>query len=239
MINFVLCDDNLQLISKLKEMLEFIFLKHDLDAKIGLVTDNIDELINVVNTEKVDVLFLDIDLNSKYNGIDLAKEFRKKDKQMYLIFVTGHFEYIVSAYECKTFDFIQKPFTQAKLEKTVLRLFDDLNNSSSKFIRLSNNHELINQELVNYIQKDGMKSVYSMKSGTIESYGSFTHITNTLPPNFVRCHKSFIVNLDNISSIDLKNNTICFKDSEDSKCFIGPKYKNKFVEVLNNYGDIK
>lgn len=239
MINFVLCDDNTSLLSKLKDLLEGIFAKYDLDGHVSFTTNNIDELINFVNTKPSDVLFLDIDLNSKFNGIEVAKEIRKHNKNLYLIFLTGHFEYIVSAYECKTFDYLQKPFSRTKIEKTVLRLFDDLNYNSSNFIKLSNKHDIVNQTLVNYIQKDGMKSIYNTSCGQIEAYGSFGKISQSLPKNFVRCHKSFIVNIDNISTIDFKNNIISFKDSNDSHCFIGPKYKNKFMEVLNDYGNIK
>ena len=236
MINFVLCDDNIQLMKKLKKMLENIFIKYDFDACVQHTTSNPNELITFIQSNKPEVLFLDIDLNSNYNGVELAKEIRKKNKSIYIIFVTGHFEYIISAYECKTFDFIQKPFTNSKLERTVLRLFEDLQYNTSKFIKLSNRSELINQSLVNYIQKDGMRTIYNMESGTMESYGSFTNISNSLPENFVRCHKSYIVNIDNISSVDFKDNTIYFKHA---KCFIGPKYKNNLMEVLNNYGYIK
>lgn len=239
MINFALCDDNAQVLSHLKATLESIFIKHDYDACIKYATTSVTDLQNFVNSNKVDVLFLDIELNSNFNGVDFAKNVRKTNKSIYLIFATGHFEYIVSALECKTFDFIQKPLTKSKIEKTVVRLFEDIEYNSTSFIKLSNRNELINQSLVNYIQKDGMKTIYNMNSGTVSSYGSFSNIVNNLPSNFVRCHKSFIVNMDNISNVDLRYNTIYFKDGSSSKCFIGPKYKNTFTEVLNNYGNIK
>lgn len=238
MIKFALCDDNLKLLSKQKEILETIFLNNDYDATVTFTCDNPKSLLDYLKNNEVDVLFLDIDLNSKSNGIDIAKRIRKNNKSIYIVFVTGHFEYIFSAFECKTFDFIQKPFTRAKLEKTVSRLFDDFNGNSANFIKLNSNNKLINQDLVNYIQKDGMKTIYNLHSGSISSYGSFKDISNDLPTNFVRCHKSFIVNVDNISNIDLKNSTIFFKDSQNSKCYIGPKYKNNFMEVLNNYGNV-
>lgn len=238
MIKFVLCDDNVPLLSKLKEVLEIIFSKNDLDACVSFTTSNIDELRYHVNNNDVDVLFLDIDLNSSSNGIDLAKEFRQNNKDLYLIFITGHFEYILSAYECKTFDFIQKPFSQAKLERTILRLFDDIKGSQQTFIKIDRKHSLINQATVNFIQKQGMKTIYNTTSGTIESYGSFNHLSKLLPKNFIRCHKSYIVNIDNISNINLKTNEIIFKEYTDSQCFIGPKYKIKFLEEIN-YGNNK
>ena len=52
-----------------------------------------------------------------------------------------------------------------------------------------------------------------------------------LPKQFVRCHKSYIVNLDKIDNIDFSSNTIFFSNTD--KCYIGPKYKNNFKEVFN------
>lgn len=236
MINFTLCDDNTLLLSKLETMLESIFLKYDFNAQIALSTTNPQELISYVNSNNIDVLFLDIDLNYGFNGIDIAKTLRKNNPLMYLIFITGHFEYIISAYECKTFDFIQKPFSQSKLESTIIRLFDDINDNRPNFIKLSNNRELVNQNLINFIQKDGMKAIYNTDNGNLKSYDSFNNLSINLPDSFVRCHKSYIVNMNKISSINLSENTISFSSS---KCFIGPKYKNDFMEVLNNYGNIK
>ena len=111
--------------------------------------------------------------------------------------------------------------------------------NTQTFLKLNNSRKLINQDLINYIQKDGMKTIYSLNSDIVESYGSFTKLSETLPGNFVRCHKSFIVNINNISNIDLSNNTIFFKGLTSSKCFIGPKYKNNFMEVLKTNGNVK
>ena len=153
MIKFALCDDNTQLLDKLKEFLEIIFFRNNLDAAIVFTTDAASRLIDFVSQNEVNVLFLDINLNSQANGIDVAKQIRQNNKSIYIIFLTGHFEYIVSAFECKTFDFIQKPFSLSKLEKTILRLFEDINSNTQKFITLSNKKHLINQNLINYSKR--------------------------------------------------------------------------------------
>ena len=95
MIKFVICDDNKQLVSKLRVLLESIFTKYNFDACVEYTTTNGTNLRKYINSNKIDVLFLDIDLNSKYNGIELAKDIRKNNKSLYLIFITGHFEYII------------------------------------------------------------------------------------------------------------------------------------------------
>ena len=105
MLNYVLCDDNLNIVKKLKEMLEILFVKNDIDAKIAFYTDNPKKVLEYEKENIVDVLVLDINLNSNISGIDLAKEIRKHNKKVYLIFSTGHLEYSLVAYSVKTFDY--------------------------------------------------------------------------------------------------------------------------------------
>lgn len=232
MLNFVLCDDNLNIVKKLKEMLEMLFIKNDIDAKVGFYTDKPEEILKYEKNNIVDVLILDINLNSNISGIDLAKEIRKHNKKVYLIFSTGHLEYSLVAYSVKTFDYLPKPLTIERLEITVNRLLDDLSNSSSKkFIKLDKK-TIINEEEINYIKKDGMKLVFCTNSGNYETYNSFNKIKSLLPDNFVRCHKSYIANTDTIQNINVSTNTVLFNN--DLYCDIGPKYKKNLMEVFKH-----
>lgn len=232
MLNFVLCDDNLNIVKKLKEMLEILFVKNDIDAKVGFYTDNPKEVLKYEKENIVDVLILDINLNSNISGIDLAKEIRKHNKKVYLIFSTGHLEYSLVAYSVKTFDYLPKPLTFERLEITVNRLLDDLSNGNlKKFIQLDKK-TIINEHEINYIKKDGMKLVFCTGSGNYETYSSFNKIKSILPDNFVRCHKSYIANTDTIQNINISNNTVLFNN--DLFCDIGPKYKNNLMEVFKN-----
>ena len=49
MLNFVICDDNLNILDKFSKILEKIFIKYGYDAKIGLKTDNVDELLAYID----------------------------------------------------------------------------------------------------------------------------------------------------------------------------------------------
>jgi len=232
MLNFVLCDDNLNIVKKLKEMLEILFVKNDIDAKVGFYTDKPEKVLEYEKENIVDVLILDINLNSNISGIDLAEKIRKHNKKVYIIFSTGHLEYSLVAYSVKTFDYLPKPITLERLEVTLNRLLDDLSNSSNnKFIQL-NKKTFINQKEINYIKRDGMKLVFCTNSGEYETYSSFNKIENLLPENFVRCHKSYMANTENIININTNNNTIVFNN--DLYCDIGPKYKNNLMEVFKH-----
>ena len=215
-------------------MLESIFISKKFDAQIVLSTTKPEELINYIRSHNVNVVFLDIDLKSKISGLDLANMIRKKDKNIYIIFTTGHLEYGLVAYKYKTFDYLPKPITAERLEETLVRLFEDASGSETSFVRLDNNKTIIRQDSIQYIQKDGMKVVFHTDTRNYETYSSFRKIMPQLSDNFVQCHKSYIVNTEKITDISTSNNTIFLDNNENAKCFIGPKYKNNFMEVFND-----
>ena len=234
MLNFVICDDNLNIVNKLKEMLEIIFVKNDIDAQVSFISDNAKDTLEFVNNNHIDVAILDVNLNSNMSGIDLAQEIRKNNKNIYLIFSTGHLEYSLIAYTVKTFDYLPKPITIERLEITINRLLDDMGSSNKKYIHIDKK-TIINPEEINFIKKDGMKLVFCTDSQDFEVYNSFNKIKNLLPDNFVRCHKSYIANTANIININTKKNIINFDNN--LSCEIGPKYKNNLMEVFN-YGNV-
>ena len=234
MLNFALCDDNITILTRLSKMLEDIFIKYDFKATVKFSTTSSNELISYLKENLIDVLILDINLKSDCSGLELAKIVRKTNKNMYLIFSTAHLEYALVAYKLKTFDYLPKPLTPERLEDTIFRIFDDINclNSTSKFLKLGKSKIIVKEDEIEYIKKDGMKLIYHTGNKNYEVYSSFNQIEDNLPENFVRCHKSYIVNLNNVSNIEPNKNTVLFNSKES--CNIGPKYKNNLMEVFKN-----
>lgn len=235
MLNFALCDDNYSAIDKLSKMLNSILISNNLKGQITFTSSSPDKLLNFVKHNPVHVLLLDIDLKSTKSGIELAEQIRAIDKSVYIIFITGHFEFSLIAYKCKTFDFLAKPLTKERFEETILRLYSDVFGDTSRYIRLDNNKTVIKEDSIRFIKKDGMKVIFHTDTRDYETYSSFNKISDMLPYNFVRCHKSYIVNVDKISDIDIPKNIIHF--SNDDSCCIGPKYKEILMEVLENEYD--
>ena len=230
MLNFVLCDDNLNFLNKLSNILDDLFIKNDFKGKIVLKTGNSEDLLNYVQNNHIDVLILDVNLNSNINGIDLAERIRQINKDLYLIFTTGHLEFAMLAYKVKTFDYIAKPVTKERLEFMLKRLFADAKSTTKKFISI-NNKTFINPNEIQFIKKDGMKLIYHTVNNEYTSYDSLNRVEEILPNNFVRCHKSYIANVNNINCIEASTNTIFFNNS--GMCFIGTKYKDNLMEVIN------
>ena len=217
-------------------MLDSIFINNDFDAEISFKSTKAEDALSFISTNSIDVLLIDIELKYKLTGIEIAKKIRDINKNCYIIFTTGHLEYGLIAYKCKTFDFLPKPITLERLEETIIRLFDDIKGNYKKFIRLDNKNTIIDQQQIDYIKRDGMKIVFHTNSRDYQIYSSFNKLQDILPDNFVRCHKSFIANVDNVTKVEPVSNLIYF---DNSFCDLDPKSKNDFMEVINHYGNLK
>lgn len=237
MLNFILCDDNLSTLERLSKMLENIFMKYSYDAEVCFTSGNFQETLDYISKNKVDVLFLDIDLKSDKSGLDLADIVRKYNKNLYIVFTSAHLEYVMVAYKYKTFDFLAKPISSSRLTDTIVRLFDDFVGMPKRYLKIDNKNTIVDENEIQYIKRDGMKLVFHSDYKDYETYSSFNKVIETLPPNFIRCHKSYIVNINLIVDVDPVVNSVYF--GKDSYCEIGPKFKKNFLEVLNKYGNIK
>ena len=238
MLKFVICDDNKNTLSQLSLMLESIFIKNDLEAEIVFKSHKESELLNYIENNIIDVLILDIQLSTKSAGIDIANLIRKKNKDCYIIFTTAHSEFVFLAYQCKTFDYICKPITKERLEETILRLLSDIKGTKNpnNYIKLNNKNTIINENEVQYIKRDGMKVIFHTSSRNYEVYSSFAKLQNQLPNNFIRCHKSFIANVNNIDKLEPISNLIYFKNN--ATCEIGPKYKKALLKGVELNGNL-
>ena len=93
---------------------------------------------------------------------------------------------------------------------------------------------ILDENEVEYIKKDGMKVVFHTVFREYEAYSSFNKLESSLPSNFFRCHKSYVINLNNIKNIDFVENRIYFQNN--AFCDIGPKYKKSLIGVFDSYG---
>ena len=88
MLNFIICDDESHMLNRLSLLFEKTFIKNDFDAKIVLKTSDYKELLSYMSSNIVNVVVLDIEFkNSNINGLNIAEEIRKINKDCYIIFI--------------------------------------------------------------------------------------------------------------------------------------------------------
>lgn len=212
MIKIAICDDDTHTLNSLHKLLEHASLTIDFDVKITCVTSNQQTIYNLIKEHAIDVLFLDINFNSLgKNGIDFALELRKINKIFKLIFITGHFEYAMLSFSCKTFDYILKPFDINKATQILTRLKDEFFYDNSTFIKLNKDYTVRTKDIF-FIERNKSKTTIYTKDSVYESCYSLNAIKDELPESFLRIHRSYIVNPDEIIKINKNDKTIYFNN---------------------------
>lgn len=160
----------------------------------------------------VDILFLDIEM-PLMNGLECAKEIVRMNLPVKVVFATGYSQFAVQAFELEAFDYILKPYNEARIARTISRLADSLTLmekerapgeiiSTSQKISLQTQGKTIMispaQEIVLISTEKSDRSLFYTTSGIIESLLS--------PLGFFRTHKGYIVNLSMIQEIQNQDN---------------------------------
>jgi len=231
MLNFMICDDNPHIVESTSKFLESIFIKHDIDANIALRSCNYDEIIDYARNNTIHVALMDVELNSNKTGIDIAKELRKINKNVYFIFFSAHMQYVFDSLKARIFDYLLKPITYEKLEDCIIRLSNDI--KKSKYIRF--NHKIaVNRDDILMIEKKGLKCIVHLLDTDLAIRLTLDEAHHKLSEEFIRCHKSYIANQNKIQSINYLENKLVLENN--IYCPIGPKYKINLGGEFNNAG---
>jgi DNA-binding LytR/AlgR family response regulator len=191
------------------------------------------EAFKIVQEEPVDLLFLDIEM-PKMDGIELMKNIKPLPQ---VIIITSHPEYAAESYEYDVTDFIQKPLTHGRylkaLNKAEQRFKVEKANISSEgdsiFIKADSRLVRINLKDILYIEALGNYMKIYTGEGRFTILSTMKEIAEKLSGNdFVRVHRSYIVRLDRIESIEDQYIKIGAKHIS-----IGKAYKEELTSSLN------
>ncbi|MFD2914086.1 LytR/AlgR family response regulator transcription factor [Psychroserpens luteus] len=205
------------------------------------------EALDFLNNNTIDLVFSDIEMPN-ISGIELIKSL--EGKVPYFIFTTAYTEYALEGFDLNAVDYLLKPIPFPRFIKAVNRVAEmmrlsninaSINFSSATgetssheddFIFVKSEYENLKIDIkkIKHIQglKDYLK-IHSEDSKPILTLMSFKEIQSKLPENtFIRVHRSFIVNVNKISSI--QKNRIIIKDE---RIPIGESYKSMVYSRLN------
>ena len=194
------------------------YLQNFPDLTVAQVCSNGFEGVKAIQQYKPDLIILDIQM-PKINGFEMLELIENPPA---VIFATAFDEYAIKAFEAHAVDYLLKPFTQERFEKDIKKWKDQTNSSSEK-----NTKELLDEVSLTAPQsqriviKDGSKikiipiqDVHYLEAAddfvkvfTKEGYflknKTMSHFEQVLDPDqFVRSHRSYIVNIQQITRID-------------------------------------
>lgn len=199
---------------------------------VGEAAD-VDQAFNLITSHAPDLVFLDIDLGAA-TGFDLLERI---DTGFKVIFVTAHNEYAIRAFEVNALDYLLKPVWPDRLGNCIKRLG---NPYSGKLPEKLDYHDQILVKI-----RSGSRFIRINEITCIEACADYTRIYSSrkfsglvhhtmkrwlerLPSdNFVRVHKSFIVNIMHV---------ISFKISNEDGATVSLQFPEKPITVSRRFG---
>lgn len=170
------------------------------------------ECLDKVRTHNPDVVFLDIHLPDE-SGLNAAKALSELRKPPLVIFVTGYEEYALPAFEVAAIDYVTKPFSQERLEKTLDRVrsrlmeVHDTDQVKSSVlgriaIRERDGAKLIPVEEICYINTHGRKVMLHTLSKAYSTHYTISELEHKLRGfRFFRANEGCLVNLDKVKEV--------------------------------------
>ena len=192
------------------------------------------EAFEVLHTEPVDLIFLDITM-PVISGIDFLRSLRKSPA---VIITSAYPEFAVQGYELDVTDYLVKPISMERFMKAVNKVIDKFHSTSvpspSQAVRVDymfvkSDQKLIKIKFADIEYIEGMKDYVKIytKEKMIVTLHTMKFFEASLPKEFLRVHKSYIINLDGIKSI--AGNEV---ELRNIKIPIGSSYKDNLMKVV-------
>ena len=203
-------------------------------SAVGNTTNPI-EALQLVATQKVDLVFLDIHMPD-LSGIDFIKALNGKAK---VILTTAYSEFALEGYELDVVDYLLKPIRLPRFLTAVQKAAKALKEEEVEdieddyiFVKTESKGKLLKINLAEIDYIEGMKNYVAIHSGgsKVMVYTAMKEIEDRLPAKyFMRIHKSFIIRIDRITGIE--GNRLMLKNVQ-AEIIIGENYKNELMEKV-------
>lgn len=227
MLNIFVCEDNPVQRRTIVQIIQNAVMIEELDMKLVLDSGDPYVLLEEIKaSQNTGIYFLDIDLNSDMNGMKLAQQIRLLDPRGFIIFISAHSELscMTFQYRVEAMDFVLKDNpaeAKVKIKECLLNAMERYTLHTNKThkvytTQVGGRKISVDYDDIFFFETSGNihKVILHAKDRQIEFSSTMKELTSTLDDNFVRCHRSFLVNKNNIKEVDAKNRIIYFTNGE-------------------------
>jgi len=205
----IVIDDEKRARTLLKGMIDVL----SLDVQVVELCEDLPDGVKAIRKHKPDLIFLDIEMPG-HSGLELLDFFDEQEINFSIIFTTAYNQYAVQAFKLSAIDYLLKPIAVNELEDTIQRfkqkkqdlssfsmLKENLFQSTLSKIAIStvNAIKFIETNSILFMKADGAYTqIYLQDDTVITSSKSLKYYEDVLEymPNFMRCHKSYLINLN-------------------------------------------
>ena len=205
MLRIGFCDDDLSVLNTLQVLLDRYRVDRNADLSSAAFQSPLELIAEIEKGLRFDILLLDV-LMPGENGMEAAREIRRFDSSVKIIFLTSSTEFAVESYSVGAYFYQLKPIWA----ESFYRLMDsviaecDKSSSSSLILRCKSGITRVELNRLEYCEVLGRSLWLHLVGGAVlESAGRMDHLCEQLADheNFLRVHRSFLINLDYVRNI--------------------------------------
>lgn len=184
-----------------KKIWNLFFDRTNIEAKYYL--NPIELLEQCKKGEKYDVLFCDVCMEPM-DGIQLCKEIRRINSQVYIVFITNYIEFAPQGYEVEAFRYLLKPVTEETVGKVLQEIREDMVKTSKVALKTSEGSIILDGKDILYAEiKDKEAYVYYNNEDNVIVGKSLGELEEQLKGfSFFRIHRKYLVNLNRVREFD-------------------------------------
>jgi len=222
-------------------------------ASVNIIGEAVNgiEAVQIINEDKPDLVFLDIQMPG-YTGFEVLQ---KITHQPNIIFTTAYEEYALKAFETFSVDYLLKPFRQERLDMSIGKLVsfgrkteppgENLKNFLRQFtekkpaafpVKIGDRILLFGYDVISHFEADDKYvALHTVDGKKYLTDHTLTNLLQKLPSNFIRVQKSFIINKDKINEIYKHFNgrfVIMMADKMQSRIVSGLTFYESIKEEL-------
>lgn len=223
MIKSILIEDEINVREGLKKMIKIIAPQVQIIAETAFVK----EAVELINTHKPELIFLDIELEDG-TGFDVLNQVKLDG--LNILFTTAYNQHAIKAFKYSAVDYLLKPIDPTELDLAIKRaeqkiqnntayqellqtLKDNLNNVDKKIVlKTTNQNHIINTQDIIRLEADGAYTNFITTSKKIITSKNLKYYQEILDDNFIRSHQSHLINKKHIKGV--KNTTIIMSNSD-------------------------
>ncbi|MDF9410054.1 LytTR family DNA-binding domain-containing protein [Pelotomaculum isophthalicicum JI] len=194
-----------------------------------------EEAINFAREHKLDIALLDIELAPEegLNGILVAKKIHDFNPDIFFVFITGYSQYAIDSFAVHPYDYILKPVKKAKINEIINSLTEEIRKRNiirrnPEKIKIKDKNEIfmVAPGDILFIEKQDKLNLIHTENNVYKIHQTLSKLAEKLGGNFLRVHKSFIANMDNISRIrEVSNRSYVIEFDGYDKVALMSRYK--------------
>lgn len=205
-----------------------VLVKHlkesDLNAQME-VASSISEARRVLKEKQFDLIFLDIHLQDG-KSIEIINELPNNQR---VIFVTSDATYAVNAFEYNAIDYMIKPVSKERFDKSMARIKEQDDAEGYIVIRADYNFHKIKASEILFVKANGDYITLTTINDSYTFHARLKNFIHKLPEgDFMQCHRSYIVNLRRIKQMD--KSTLVLEGNEIP---VSSSYKKELNNAFN------